>query len=65
MFFVADDCRNLLDDTGITEDAEENQVGRSGAKEKDSPPGIVEKGIGQFPADQRQDAHYDRPPFFP
>ena len=52
MFFIADDRRDFLDDAGIVEDAEEDQVGRSSAEEKDGPPRIVDEGVGQFAADE-------------
>lgn len=49
MFLIADDRWYFLDDAGVIEDAEEDQIGRRGTEEKDGPPGIVEKGVGQFP----------------
>lgn len=63
MFLIADDRRYLLDDAGVIEDAEEDQISRCGTEEKDGPPGIVEKGVGQFPAYQCNKSHYDRAPF--
>lgn len=63
MFLIADDRRYLLDDTGVIEDAEEEQIGRRSAEEKDGPPGIVEKGVGQFSAYQCNKSHYDCAPF--
>lgn len=63
MFLIADDRWYFLDDAGVIEDAEEDQIGRCSAEEKDGPPGIVEKGVGQFPAYQCNKSHYDRAPF--
>ena len=63
MGFIADDRRNIFDDTGIIQDAKENQIGCCCAKQKNSTPGIVDKGICKLPANALQQAHSVVSPF--